>query len=69
MATTFTNCRYRKVISLPFPSMTVASLHTVGHGCPVPLLKIKGFPVIACDSNGFTVRPMLARAKSVMAST
>ena len=30
--------RYRKVISLPFPSMTAASLHTVGHGCRVPLL-------------------------------
>ena len=30
---------YRKVISLPSPSMTVASLHTVGHGCRVPLLK------------------------------
>ena len=29
--------RYRKVISLPFPSMTAASLHTVGHGCRVPL--------------------------------
>ena len=29
--------RYRKVINLPFPSMTAASLHTVGHGCRVPL--------------------------------
>ena len=47
MATTFTNCRYRKVISLPFPSMTVASLHTVGDGCRVPLpisKQINGFP-------------------------
>ena len=36
---TFRNCRYRKVIILPLPSMTIASLHTVGHGCHVPLLR------------------------------
>ena len=32
------------MISLPFPSMTAASLHTVGHGCRVPLLveKVSG---------------------------
>ena len=35
----YVESRYRKVISLPFPSMTAASLHTVGHGCRVPLLE------------------------------
>ena len=33
-----TNCRYVRVISPDIPSKTVASLHTVGQGCRVPLL-------------------------------
>ena len=37
----YVQSRYRKVISLPFPSMTAASVHTVGHGCRVPLLRVK----------------------------
>ena len=31
------SCRYVQLIRLDIPSMTVASLHTVGHGCRVPL--------------------------------
>ena len=35
----YVQSRYRKVISLPFPSMTAASLRTVGHGRRVPLFE------------------------------
>ena len=41
------------MISLPFPSMTVASLHTVGHGCRVPLL-YQTLQKEPCDSKGYT---------------
>ena len=33
--------RYVRVISPDIPSKTIASLHTVGHGCRVPLQSVQ----------------------------
>ena len=39
LAGCYDKCRYVWLIRPDIPSTTVASLHTVGHGCRVPLLK------------------------------
>ena len=66
-----TNCRYVRVISPDIPSKTVASLHTVGQGCRVPLLvnwelKLKiGHVMKALRNRGcpHTQRPYVAKKK------
>ena len=44
--------RYVRVISPDIPSKTIASLHTVGHGCRVPLqsVQVDERRKTACDS-------------------
>ena len=49
--------RYVRVISPDIPSKTIASLHTVGHGCRVPLqsVQIDERRKTACDSGLHTL--------------
>ena len=52
------------MISLPFPSMTAASLHTVGHGCRVPLRVESGGKTVEKSGGGKTLCPWVDTHRS-----